>query len=196
MAGSIKRTKDGAVLDTCTGNWLSHLEWETGAGAGAKRAKRVWDMTRTQLFPAQPLASSLPSDCRNREDVVHLKVRARRGRAAAHVCMCMHVSGGRPLRALQRRAAREPCSSLRRFFLDECMEFVQGVEWGHWVHVARARNRRCLACGTGPDRGVCATVWCVLQANDQPTAQHWKHVLEERQRKDRKLRKDGGGYEH
>eukprot|EP00195_Chlamydomonas_chlamydogama_P002345 CAMPEP_0202921140 /NCGR_PEP_ID=MMETSP1392-20130828/77235_1 /ASSEMBLY_ACC=CAM_ASM_000868 /TAXON_ID=225041 /ORGANISM="Chlamydomonas chlamydogama, Strain SAG 11-48b" /LENGTH=373 /DNA_ID=CAMNT_0049614687 /DNA_START=173 /DNA_END=1294 /DNA_ORIENTATION=- len=35
-----------------------------------------------------------------------------------------------------------------------------------------------------------------LKAGDQPKAQEWKHILEETQRKDRKLRKEGGGYEH
>ena len=32
------------------------------------------------------------------------------------------------------------------------------------------------------------------QEGDQVLAQEWKHTLEDYQRKDRKLRKDGGGY--
>ncbi|KAG2496088.1 hypothetical protein HYH03_005691 [Edaphochlamys debaryana] len=35
-----------------------------------------------------------------------------------------------------------------------------------------------------------------LAAKDQAKSQEWKHTLEERQRRDRKLRKEGGGYEH
>lgn len=72
VSGSIKRIKDGTILDSCTGNWLTHLEWETGAGS--KRVKRIWDSQRTPLFPAQPLEDALTSDCRHREDVVQLKV--------------------------------------------------------------------------------------------------------------------------
>lgn len=35
-----------------------------------------------------------------------------------------------------------------------------------------------------------------LKQGDQTKAQEWKHTLEEIQRRDRKLRKEGGGYEH
>ncbi|KXZ42668.1 hypothetical protein GPECTOR_125g501 [Gonium pectorale] len=35
-----------------------------------------------------------------------------------------------------------------------------------------------------------------LARGDQIQSQEWKHTLEERQRKDRKLRHEGGGYEH
>ena len=35
-----------------------------------------------------------------------------------------------------------------------------------------------------------------LKQGDQVKAQEWKHSLEEIQRRDRKLRKEGGGYEH
>ena len=35
-----------------------------------------------------------------------------------------------------------------------------------------------------------------LKQGDQVKAQDWKHQLEEVQRRDRKLRKEGGGYEH
>lgn len=96
--------KGDTVVDTCHGNWLTHLDWEKGAAKG--KVRRIWDAKQSPLTPATPSANSLASDCRHREDVVF------------------------------------------------------------------------------------------LAAKDQTKAQEWKHTLEERQRRDRKLRKEGGGYEH
>ena len=80
VTGSIK--KDGVVLDSCSGNWLHHLEWDKGvdfpAASGSKKAskalKRLWDRKTTAAPSSQAVGEALPSDCRNREDLVHLKV--------------------------------------------------------------------------------------------------------------------------
>ncbi|KAG2454102.1 hypothetical protein HYH02_001141 [Chlamydomonas schloesseri] len=96
-----KLCRGDTVIDTCHGNWLHYFEWDKGANGG--RAKRLWDIRTSTVTPAVPVSDPLPSDCRNREDVVFLK------------------------------------------------------------------------------------------AKDQPKSQEWKLTLEERQRRDRKLRKEGGG---
>eukprot|EP00198_Chlamydomonas_reinhardtii_P005127 XP_001694463.1 predicted protein [Chlamydomonas reinhardtii] len=96
-----KLCRGDTVIDTCHGNWLHYFEWDKGANGG--RAKRLWDIRTASVTPAVAVADPLPSDCRNREDVVFLK------------------------------------------------------------------------------------------AKDQPKSQEWKLTLEERQRRDRKLRKEGGG---
>uniref|UniRef100_A0A7R9VFB2 Oxysterol-binding protein n=1 Tax=Chlamydomonas euryale TaxID=1486919 RepID=A0A7R9VFB2_9CHLO len=99
-------TKGGQAVDTCNGNWLTHLEWQKGLGKNDKNSVRVWERRSTPASRTVPVENPLASDARNREDVVHLK------------------------------------------------------------------------------------------ANNQPLSQEWKHKLEVKQRNDRKLRKEGGGYEH
>lgn len=59
------------ILDTVTGNWLHHVEWEKGVNKG--KTKRVWDIKHSQLTPALPVATALESDARLRKDVVFLK---------------------------------------------------------------------------------------------------------------------------
>ncbi|MEW5319702.1 MAG: hypothetical protein WDW38_010840 [Sanguina aurantia] len=71
------------VLDSCSGNWLTHFEWEKGLSAaaapvsGGKGGKtstlRLWDIRTSPLSPAIAVPAALPSDCRHRQDLVHLK---------------------------------------------------------------------------------------------------------------------------
>lgn len=65
-----KLLKGDTVVDTCHGNWLSHLEWDKGAAKG--KAKKLWDIKGTRVTPALPSPTPLGSDCRHREDVVFL----------------------------------------------------------------------------------------------------------------------------
>ncbi len=65
-----KLLRGDTVLDTCHGNWLHYLEWDKGGAGGA--ARRLWDIRTSTVTPAAPVADPLPSDCRHREDVVHL----------------------------------------------------------------------------------------------------------------------------
>ena len=72
------------MIDSCTGNWLHHLEWEKGvslpATGGSKKTpaalKRLWDRKATPAPSSQAVEGALPSDCRHREDLVHLQVRS------------------------------------------------------------------------------------------------------------------------
>ena len=92
MKGTLK--KGSAVLDSCTGNWLHHLEWEKGVSAaegsskrGSKASasssaapverKRLWDRKSSPAPSSVPVEGALPSDCRHREDLVHLMVRGK-----------------------------------------------------------------------------------------------------------------------
>ncbi len=87
-------TRGAAVLDTCSGNWLDHLEWEKGLPEAAAAAaegesaaaeeqlrqgplKRLWDKRETHAPSSVAVGEdeALRSDCRHREDLVHLKVR-------------------------------------------------------------------------------------------------------------------------
>ena len=90
VQGTLK--KAGAAIDSCTGNWLHHLEWEKGvkkpsSGGGSKSAagvsaglpgggKRLWDRKSSPAPSSVPVDGALPSDCRHREDVVFLKARS------------------------------------------------------------------------------------------------------------------------
>mmetsp|Transcript_34318 Transcript_34318/g.61890 ORF Transcript_34318/g.61890 Transcript_34318/m.61890 type:complete len:375 (-) Transcript_34318:827-1951(-) len=72
-----KLTKNGEVVDVCSGNWLSHLDWNRGLASvnQNKKSTRLWDIKKTPISVAKGLGGSevLPSDCRLREDVVFLK---------------------------------------------------------------------------------------------------------------------------
>ncbi|KAG1669308.1 hypothetical protein FOA52_014869 [Chlamydomonas sp. UWO 241] len=99
-------TKKGAAVDSCSGNWMTHVEWDKGMDGKSSTPARLWERKTTLFTASIPVAAPLPSDCRHREDVA------------------------------------------------------------------------------------------TLRAGDQPASQEWKYKLEHLQRDDRKLRKDGGGYEH
>ena len=64
------------VLDTCSGSWLTHLEWEQGVStsAGGQRLCRVWDEAAAPVRQPAALDKPLPSDSRFREDLQALKV--------------------------------------------------------------------------------------------------------------------------
>ena len=75
------------MIDSCTGNWLHHLEWDKGvsipAATGSKKTsatlKRLWDRKATPAPSSLAVEGALPSDCRHREDLVHLQVRSMAG---------------------------------------------------------------------------------------------------------------------
>ena len=67
--------RDGVVVDTVRGTWLSEVAWERGQGAGGGRARGVyWD--RAVDLPLHqrptPKPDPLPSDSRFRQDLVAL----------------------------------------------------------------------------------------------------------------------------
>ena len=76
-----KLCRGDTVIDTCHGNWLHYFEWDKGANGG--RAKRLWDIRTASVTPAVAVADPLPSDCRNREDVVFLKAKDQVGRGGS-----------------------------------------------------------------------------------------------------------------
>ncbi len=64
------------VLDTCSGSWLTHLEWEQGVctSTDGQRLCRVWDEAAAPVRQPAALDKPLPSDSRFREDLQALKV--------------------------------------------------------------------------------------------------------------------------
>lgn len=70
VTGTIQQ--DGKVVDALHGSWLTHLDWEHGVLGG--KLTRVWDLERSMVRRPEPLSEVLPSDCKFREDLAHLKL--------------------------------------------------------------------------------------------------------------------------
>eukprot|EP00005_Dracoamoeba_jomungandri_P002071 CAMPEP_0174252632 /NCGR_PEP_ID=MMETSP0439-20130205/2020_1 /TAXON_ID=0 /ORGANISM="Stereomyxa ramosa, Strain Chinc5" /LENGTH=390 /DNA_ID=CAMNT_0015333195 /DNA_START=14 /DNA_END=1186 /DNA_ORIENTATION=+ len=63
VMGDIKCSKTDKLLSHVEGSWLSHLEFDK---------KRYWDLYKTEIHLLRPVKTSLPSDCRNRSDLIAL----------------------------------------------------------------------------------------------------------------------------
>lgn len=69
VKGTIKR--GSTALETCVGNWLYHLDWEKEGSS--KGAVRMWDARRSAPLEPSGVEAPLASDCRHRQDLLHLK---------------------------------------------------------------------------------------------------------------------------
>ncbi len=74
MRGVLKQGQ--TALDTMTGNWLHHVDWEKGLSGKASAPERLWDLRQSIPVSSTPCTTALPSDTRNREDLVALKVKS------------------------------------------------------------------------------------------------------------------------
>ena len=60
------------VVDTVSGSWLQHVEWDKGVRGG--KLKRIWEVGRAPVRIPTRVLDPLPSDSRFREDLCCLQV--------------------------------------------------------------------------------------------------------------------------
>lgn len=61
------------IIDTVSGSWLRHVDWDKGVSIKGLQAKRVWDVSTAIVRQPEQILQPLPSDSRHREDLQKLR---------------------------------------------------------------------------------------------------------------------------